>query len=157
MKCPVCEDVRMREVEKDGVMIDVCPDCKGVWLDRGELDKLMAGVREMRRELGEWDTSSASPNSERSGPSVPSFGNGAPDYAGQRQPEPRDRSSSDGYGDQHGPNGPYHEQPRYDRDGYDQHGYDRHGYDRRGYDKHGYPYKRKKKKTVLDVFGDLFD
>lgn len=157
MKCPVCEDVRMREVEKDGVMIDVCPDCKGVWLDRGELDKLMQGVREMKRELDEWDAPQSSPNRERSGPSVPSFGNGAPDYGGQRQPEPRPMPDSDGYGGQHGPNGPYHEQPHYDRDGYDQHGYDRHGYDRRGYDKHGYPYKRKKKKTVLDVFGDLFD
>ncbi|WP_309119079.1 zf-TFIIB domain-containing protein [Paenibacillus sp.] len=54
MKCPVCNDVRMREVEKNGVHIDVCPDCKGVWLDRGELDKLMLGVREVREEYNEW-------------------------------------------------------------------------------------------------------
>lgn len=54
MKCPVCNDVRMREVEKNGVHIDVCPDCKGVWLDRGELDKLMTGVREVRQEYNEW-------------------------------------------------------------------------------------------------------
>ncbi len=47
MKCPVCNDVRMREVVKNGVMIDICPDCKGVWLDRGELDKLMLEVREI--------------------------------------------------------------------------------------------------------------
>lgn len=47
MKCPVCNDVRMREVVKNGVMIDTCPDCKGVWLDRGELDKLMLEVREI--------------------------------------------------------------------------------------------------------------
>jgi Zn-finger nucleic acid-binding protein len=44
----------MREVEKNGVHIDVCPDCKGVWLDRGELDKLMTGVREVRQEYNEW-------------------------------------------------------------------------------------------------------
>jgi Zn-finger nucleic acid-binding protein len=54
MKCPVCNDVRMREVEKNGVHIDVCPDCKGVWLDRGELDKLMPEVREVRQEYNDW-------------------------------------------------------------------------------------------------------
>jgi Zn-finger nucleic acid-binding protein len=31
----------MRIMDKYGVEIDICPDCKGVWLDRGELDKLM--------------------------------------------------------------------------------------------------------------------
>lgn len=51
MKCPVCHDVRMREVEKNGVLIDVCPDCKGVWLDRGELDKLMRGVHDLQSEF----------------------------------------------------------------------------------------------------------
>jgi Zn-finger nucleic acid-binding protein len=40
MKCPLC-DVPMREVNRRGVQIDVCPECKGVWLDRGELEKLM--------------------------------------------------------------------------------------------------------------------
>jgi Zn-finger nucleic acid-binding protein len=54
MKCPICNDVRMREIDKNGVHIDVCPDCKGVWLDRGELDKLMSGVREVRQEYNEW-------------------------------------------------------------------------------------------------------
>lgn len=54
MKCPVCNDVRMREVEKDGVLIDVCPDCKGVWLDRGELEKLMSEIREIRPAFNEW-------------------------------------------------------------------------------------------------------
>lgn len=53
LKCPVCSDIKMREVEKDGVLIDVCPDCKGVWLDRGELDKLMNGMREVRRYYDE--------------------------------------------------------------------------------------------------------
>lgn len=44
----------MREVEKDGILIDICPSCKGVWLDRGELDKLMEGVKEVRQEYNEW-------------------------------------------------------------------------------------------------------
>lgn len=41
MRCPLC-DVAMREVERRGVRIDVCPECRGVWLDRGELEKLLA-------------------------------------------------------------------------------------------------------------------
>lgn len=46
MNCPVCNDVRMREVEKDNILIDICPNCKGVWLDRGELEKITKGLRE---------------------------------------------------------------------------------------------------------------
>lgn len=41
MRCPLC-DVPMKEVERRGVLIDVCPECRGVWLDRGELEKLLA-------------------------------------------------------------------------------------------------------------------
>jgi Zn-finger nucleic acid-binding protein len=40
MQCPVCDE-RMKEIERQGVAIDVCPGCKGVWLDRGELEKLI--------------------------------------------------------------------------------------------------------------------
>jgi uncharacterized protein len=39
MQCPVCDE-KLREVEKYGVMVDICPGCKGVWLDRGELEKI---------------------------------------------------------------------------------------------------------------------
>jgi hypothetical protein len=39
--------------ERNGVEIDYCPDCRGVWLDRGELDKIIerssAGSREIHR------------------------------------------------------------------------------------------------------------
>ncbi len=41
MKCPLC-DVTMRPVQRRGVEIDICPECRGVWLDRGELDKILA-------------------------------------------------------------------------------------------------------------------
>jgi Zn-finger nucleic acid-binding protein len=40
MQCPVC-DVRLAVSERQGVEIDHCPRCRGVWLDRGELDKLI--------------------------------------------------------------------------------------------------------------------
>ncbi len=40
LQCPVC-GTPMREIERFGVMVDICPSCKGVWLDRGELDKII--------------------------------------------------------------------------------------------------------------------
>jgi Zn-finger nucleic acid-binding protein len=102
MKCPVCSDVRMREVEKDNLLIDVCPDCKGVWLDRGELDKLMSGIREVRNEFDRME---------------------------------RHVSNDDKY------ERPYKNDER--------------SHSSQGHNEYGKPYK--KKKNMMDVFGDLFD
>lgn len=41
MKCPACPDTLLVMSERKGVEIDYCPHCRGVWLDRGELDKLL--------------------------------------------------------------------------------------------------------------------
>ena len=41
MKCPTCADTVLVMTERQGVEIDYCPSCRGVWLDRGELDKLL--------------------------------------------------------------------------------------------------------------------
>lgn len=41
MKCPTCPDVKLVMTDRQGIEIDYCPDCRGVWLDRGELDKLI--------------------------------------------------------------------------------------------------------------------
>lgn len=41
MKCPVCANVNLVMSERQGIEIDYCPDCRGVWLDRGELDKII--------------------------------------------------------------------------------------------------------------------
>ena len=41
MKCPTCNDVALVMTDRQGVEIDYCPQCRGVWLDRGELDKLI--------------------------------------------------------------------------------------------------------------------
>lgn len=41
MKCPACETSTLTLAERQGVEIDYCPDCRGVWLDRGELDKII--------------------------------------------------------------------------------------------------------------------
>ena len=40
MLCPVCK-VDLTMSERQGIEIDYCPKCRGVWLDRGELDKLV--------------------------------------------------------------------------------------------------------------------
>ncbi|KQW45407.1 MULTISPECIES: zf-TFIIB domain-containing protein [unclassified Roseateles] len=41
MKCPVCPESTLLMSDRQGVEIDYCPSCRGVWLDRGELDKLI--------------------------------------------------------------------------------------------------------------------
>ena len=49
MSCPTC-DTAMQEVSRSGVQIDICPRCKGVWLDRGELEKLLGQVRQVESQ-----------------------------------------------------------------------------------------------------------
>lgn len=41
MKCPTCKDVTLVMTSRQDIEIDYCPECRGVWLDRGELDKLI--------------------------------------------------------------------------------------------------------------------
>src|SRR5918998_544388 len=40
MNCPV-DGSELRITERQGIEIDYCPQCRGVWLDRGELDKVL--------------------------------------------------------------------------------------------------------------------
>jgi len=115
MKCPVCHDVRMREVDKNGILIDVCPDCKGVWLDRGELEKLTEGMREVRQSYEQWSGRRDHDDDD--------------DYKKQTRHDDYNRSGDYGYNNQNN----YDEQQG----------------------KYGYG-KHKKKKTVFDVFDDLF-
>ena len=41
MKCPTCPDAVLVMTDRSGIEIDYCPSCRGVWLDRGELDKII--------------------------------------------------------------------------------------------------------------------
>ncbi len=41
MNCPRCQNVALVMSERQGIEIDYCPTCRGVWLDRGELDKIL--------------------------------------------------------------------------------------------------------------------
>ncbi len=45
MKCPV-DSIDLIMSERSGVEIDYCPQCRGVWLDRGELDKIIDRANE---------------------------------------------------------------------------------------------------------------
>ncbi|HEV2126198.1 MAG TPA: zf-TFIIB domain-containing protein [Chloroflexota bacterium] len=40
MKCPSCGET-LAITDRQGIEIDYCPSCRGVWLDRGELDKII--------------------------------------------------------------------------------------------------------------------
>lgn len=45
LKCPVCSS-ELVEIQKFNVYIDVCQNCKGIWLDRGELEKILEIVKQ---------------------------------------------------------------------------------------------------------------
>ncbi len=47
MNCPIC-NVALVISERQGIEIDYCPKCRGVWLDRGELDKIIEKTAEPR-------------------------------------------------------------------------------------------------------------
>jgi Zn-finger nucleic acid-binding protein len=40
MLCPVCK-IGLQMSDRQGIEIDYCPQCRGIWLDRGELDKII--------------------------------------------------------------------------------------------------------------------
>jgi Zn-finger nucleic acid-binding protein len=50
MNCPSC-NAELRMTDRQGIEIDYCPKCRGVWLDRGELDKIIerSGSADARR------------------------------------------------------------------------------------------------------------
>lgn len=62
--CPICVDAPLTPRVRDGVEIDVCPSCRGIWLDRGELEKLMARAHQ---ELDDYRSRDSEPPSSRRG------------------------------------------------------------------------------------------
>lgn len=66
MQCPICQ-AELRMSERHGIEIDYCPTCRGIWLDRGELDKII------ERASREMPSETAAPRAEwNSAPSVQS-------------------------------------------------------------------------------------
>ncbi|MGQ9425160.1 TFIIB-type zinc ribbon-containing protein [Gilvimarinus sp. F26214L] len=77
MDCPVCKNRELMMTERQGIEIDYCPQCRGVWLDRGELDKII--------ERSQSEASPAPPQSQ-GGPAV------GGDYShGYSEPSPSHR------------------------------------------------------------------
>jgi uncharacterized protein len=104
LMCPNC-NASMTEVKRQDVAFDMCPTCRGVWLDRGELEKIIAASREDRAE----------------------FQGGAPYPQDQQRPAPQH-----GYGER-GERGEQGERG-YSQQGYGQQGYSQHGRRKRGFD-----------------------
>ena len=50
--CPNC-NTSMQTVSRSGVELDMCPSCRGVWMDRGELEKVLGAVREGPEDRGQ--------------------------------------------------------------------------------------------------------
>ncbi len=46
LRCPV-DGSRLIQTERSEILIDACPECRGVWLDRGELDKILVKERQL--------------------------------------------------------------------------------------------------------------
>ncbi|MEE2570022.1 zf-TFIIB domain-containing protein [Pseudarthrobacter sp. J64] len=128
MKCPVdSNDLVMSE--RSGVEIDYCPQCRGVWLDRGELDKILDRAAQL-------DAGQVSAQPPAAAP-APQPGMAPPPLYPNYEPQRQSRN---------------YNEPRYNEPRYNDRGYDKHGYDQRGYDQYGR--RRKKKEGWL---GDLFD
>jgi Zn-finger nucleic acid-binding protein len=95
MKCPV-DSIDLIMSERSGVEIDYCPQCRGVWLDRGELDKII----DRAADLMGAPPAPAAPPPPLPGQLPPPLYNVDPRRDDRRYDERRDR--------------PRYDQPRYD-------------------------------------------
>ena len=53
MRCPLCPDATLEPKYVGDTEVDICPRCRGIWLDRGELDRLIGDgpdQRDVRRD-----------------------------------------------------------------------------------------------------------
>ena len=78
MKCPAC-DVTLVMTDRQGIEIDYCPQCRGVWLDRGELDKIIERTANLAPQTAP--------------PPVP----GPPPYQQQHQQQPQQQPQQQQY------------------------------------------------------------
>ena len=67
MKCPVCKESTLVMTERQGIEIDDCPQCRGVWLDRGELDKIIERSQQQEAASAPQQVGRPSPKTESHG------------------------------------------------------------------------------------------
>ena len=127
MNCPIC-DVPLKMTERQGIEIDYCPKCRGVWLDRGELDKIIERSAKLLHDTDEHPAVREVPRSQ-SAP-LPQVGN----------PEKRKRGKV------------YDDARHYDDDHLD---FDRRDYERGDHDPR-YSKRRKRESWLGELF-DIFD
>ena len=122
LMCPN-DNAAMQTLERNGVQFDMCPECRGVWLDRGELEKLMAAAVEEGRA-----TAPVAPAPQA--------------YAPPPQPyaQPQSQPQAQPWGG--GASQPYRDDRGYRSDKYR---HDRHRDD-------DYRYKKKKRDSIFDIF-----
>lgn len=121
MQCPA-DGTTLVMSERSGIEIDYCPQCRGVWLDRGELDKII-----------ERSLTAPPPSTGQYGAPVP----------GAYEP-PR-------Y-DQPGYQQPAGQQSGYDGGRYDEPRYDGRRHDEPRYDDRGRPHRRKRESWLSELF-----
>lgn len=133
MKCPVDNETLLM-TQRDGVEIDYCPKCRGVWLDRGELDKIIEkSVSSATPPVQLTPPPEAAPQPTAfSQPSAPPQYQAQPQYQERREPRYEERREQ-----RHDDRGHYDDRRRYDDD-----------------DDYKYRGKRKKRDSFLS---DLFD
>lgn len=91
MKCPIDTDTDLVMTDRSGVEIDYCPKCRGVWLDRGELDKIID-----RAAADVAPAAPAAPTAPAPQPMAPAPGHMAPPP--QARWDSSDRRYQQGYG-----------------------------------------------------------
>lgn len=64
MKCPVCKTPDLLMADRQGIEIDYCGTCRGVWLDRGELDKLIERAAQESADAAAADLPAATRSTE---------------------------------------------------------------------------------------------
>ncbi|MFI7606827.1 zf-TFIIB domain-containing protein [Micromonospora sp. NPDC049366] len=130
LTCPKCHG-EMRQYERSGVVIDQCGECRGIFLDRGELEKLFEAE-------ANWNRQQTAPPGQ---PAQPAHQQG-----GYPPPPPPPAPHQPGYGAVPPPPPPTHGYPPAPAPAYGGHGQQHYGY-------HGH-YRRKKHKSFLDeMFG----
>ncbi|MBW4703909.1 MULTISPECIES: zf-TFIIB domain-containing protein [unclassified Micromonospora] len=140
LTCPKCRG-EMRQYERSGVVIDQCGECRGIFLDRGELEKLFEAE-------ANWNQQRGAPAPGQPGPVPGQQHVQTPGGYPPPPPPPPAPSHQPGYGAVPPPPPPpgYPPQPAYGTHGGYGHPQQHHGY-------HGH-YKRKKHKGFLDeMFG----
>jgi uncharacterized protein len=111
MKCPN-DGATLVMSERTGIEIDYCPECRGVWLDRGELDKIID-----RAGSGPASTEPPAAAGLTRSPQFPdAYGHAQPDYGRPQYDPRRDDRRDDHYGDRrddHRGYDPRYQDPRY--------------------------------------------